>query len=107
MIMRLKGRPPHPDWPVQYPVVCSQGETRCPTRQINDVENYLLKIIYDFPPALLTAGTRMYFDEPFFQRHLKIYEPDSENEEDHTRVYPAVWMPPQVPEISIKCLVYI
>ncbi|XP_068992901.1 uncharacterized protein [Neodiprion pinetum] len=103
MIMRLKGRPPHPDWPVKYPVECPDESTDCPVRVINDVEKYLSKIIYDEPPplihgagALLPPTRTSYEIKDFASRHVHVHEPDPEVEDDVKRTYPAVWVPPQV-----------
>ncbi|XP_046745282.1 uncharacterized protein LOC124410720 [Diprion similis] len=102
MVMRLKGRPPHPDWPVKYPVEYPDKSTDCPVREINDVENYLSKIIYDEPPPLIHgAGTLLpptrtsYEIKEFANRHVYVHEPDPEVEDDVKRTYPAVWVPPQ------------
>ncbi|XP_046622709.1 uncharacterized protein LOC124306261 [Neodiprion virginianus] len=102
MIMRLKGRPPHPDWPVKYPVECPDESTDCPVRVINDVEKYLSKIIYDEPPplihgagALLPPTRTSYEIKDFASRHVHVHEPDPEVEDDVKRTYPAVWVPPQ------------
>ena len=83
LFIRLKARPPGTDWPVPYPNICEMGTERCPPRKINDVENFLLHAINEQPPPLLTA-----------LRQVDMHE--EENEEEHRKVYPAVWVPPQV-----------
>lgn len=100
--MRLKGRPPHPDWPVKYPVECEDKSQDCPTREINDVENYLIKIIFDQPPPLVHGAgstlpaTRTVYETNFASRHVYVHEPNPEVEDDVQRTYPGVWVPPQV-----------
>ncbi|KAL6258706.1 hypothetical protein P5V15_010656 [Pogonomyrmex californicus] len=98
MAMRLKGKPPHPDWPVHYPYECPERNSKCPIRAIDDIENYLISIIAEEPPPLLEAGmpvTRPTYDKPYIQRHVYIYEPDPEIEGDERREHPAAWVPPQ------------
>lgn len=102
MVMRLKGRPPHPDWPVKYPVECpDKSKAELPTREINDVENYLLKIIHDEPPPLVqgTGGIpriRTVYENDFATRYVCVREPNPDVEDDVKRIYPGVWVPPQV-----------
>ena len=96
MAMRLKGKPPHPDWPVQYPYESPERDSY-PVRAINDVENYLISILTQGPPTFSqTEGPeiRPTYDTPYMERHVYEYEP--EIEDDVSRVYPAVWVPPQV-----------
>jgi len=99
MAMRLKGKPPHPDWPVRYPYECLERDSVCPTRAINDVENYLISIITKGPPTFLETEVptiRKTDDIPYVQRHVYVHEPDPEIEGDVHRVHPAAWVPPQV-----------
>lgn len=104
MAMRLRGKPPHPDWPVRYPYEDSVPSVKQPTRAIDDVENYLVSIITTGPPPLLPIATgvpttRPTYDAPYVERHVYVHEPDPEIEEDDVRrVHPAAWAPPQVPE---------
>lgn len=94
--MRLKGKPPHPDWPIHYPHESSDS-MKGPIRAINDVENYLVSIITEEPPPLLeTDMPRPTYDAPYMQRHVHVHEPDPEIEGDVQLVYPAAWVPPQV-----------
>lgn len=103
MAMRLKGKPPHPDWPVRYPHECPERNSmKCPIRAIDDVENYLISIITTRPPPLI--GTEIgaplsrptYDDVPYIDRHVYVHKPDPKIEDDVRRVHPAVWVPPQV-----------
>jgi len=100
MAMRLKGKPPHPDWPVHYPYESPERDSvKCPIRAIDDVENYLISIITKGPPPLLQTDVpaiRPIYDAPYIQRHVYVHEPDPEIEGDVRRVYPAAWVPPQV-----------
>ncbi|RLU17823.1 hypothetical protein DMN91_010061 [Ooceraea biroi] len=100
MAMRLKGKPPHPDWPVRYPHECpKRSEMKCPIRTIDDVENYLISIIMKEPPPLLQTGPvpmiRPTYDAPYMERHVYVYEPDPEVESDVRREHPVAWTPPQ------------
>ncbi|XP_076626727.1 uncharacterized protein LOC143344499 [Colletes latitarsis] len=94
LAMRLKGRRPHPDWPVPYPVECPKG-FKCPTRAINDVENYLIHLITNRNPLLHETPITYGNEESYMERHVRVYEPDPEDEEDFPRVDPAIWVPPQ------------
>lgn len=97
MVMRLRGRPPHPDWPTKYPNECARDVIKCPVRAINDVENYLLGIIEREPPPLMsTTLVRRHFEQSFVERNFCIRRTDSEVEEDVEVTYPAAWVPPQV-----------
>jgi len=100
MAMRLKGKPPHPDWPVRYPHEGPVRNSKCPIRAINDVENYLISIITVGPPPLLVSGigvvSRPTYDAPYVERHVHVHEPNPEIEGDVHRVHPAAWVPPQV-----------
>lgn len=89
--MRIRCKPPPPEWPVPYPNECPKGTPKCPIRAINDVENYLRSILQAPPsdPNSPIIGT-------FLERHTYVHEPDEENEEDYRRIYPAVWFPPHV-----------
>ncbi|KMQ95865.1 thioredoxin domain-containing protein 6 [Lasius niger] len=104
MAMRLKGKPPHPDWPVHYPQSeCPESNSMCPIRMIDDVENYLISIITTQPPPLLQTGIgiggvpliRPTYDAPYIERHVHVHEPDPKIEGDTRRVHPAAWVPPQ------------
>ncbi|XP_012272397.2 uncharacterized protein LOC105695435 [Orussus abietinus] len=102
LIMRLKGKPPHPSWPVPYPNECPEeiGKENCPVRAINDVENYLLEILNNGPqppPSWSEDQTPPPKPEggPYVSRHFYLHEPDPEVEEDVEKIYPAVWAPPQ------------
>lgn len=106
MAMRLRGKPPHPDWPVHYPYEGLDPKIKHPIRAIDDVENYLVNIITKEPPPLLpvTIGVpvaRPIYDKPYIERHVFVHEPDPEVEGDVQRVHPAVWMPPQVLELKV------
>lgn len=102
MAMRLKGKPPHPDWwPVRYPYESLKpDEMKCPIRMIDDVENYLITIITKEPPPLLYTGPvpliRPTYDAPYMERHVYMHKPDPEVEGDVRREYPVAWVPPQV-----------
>jgi hypothetical protein len=101
MAMRLKGKPPHLDWPVRYPHESPERNSmKCPIRAIDDVENYLISIITVEPPPLLISGvdvvSRPTYDAPYIKRHVYVHEPDPEIEGDVRRVHPAAWVPPQV-----------
>lgn len=100
MAMRLKGKPPHPDWPVHYPYECPERNAmKCPIRAIDDVENYLMSIIATQPPPLIQTGvgvSRPTYDVPYIERHVYVHEPDPKIEGDVRRVHPAAWVPPQV-----------
>ncbi|XP_076232878.1 uncharacterized protein LOC143178233 [Calliopsis andreniformis] len=93
--MRLKGRRPHPDWPVPYPHECPKGEKRCPSRAINDVEDYLVHLITSKEPLVHENVVTFSTDQSYMERHVYRHEPDPENEEDFPRVDPAIWVPPQ------------
>ncbi|KAG5346189.1 TXND6 protein, partial [Acromyrmex charruanus] len=97
MAMRLKGKPPHPDWPVQYPYESPERDSvTYPIRAINDVENYLISILTQGPPIFLETEDpeiRPTYDEPYMKRHVYEYKPEIEG--DVPRVYPAAWVPPQ------------
>ncbi|XP_076754872.1 uncharacterized protein LOC143425768 [Xylocopa sonorina] len=93
--LRLKGRRPHPDWPVPYPFECPKGEKRCPSRAIDDVENYLLHLLTSKTPLLHENAAPLSGDESYMERHVHVHEPDPEDEEDFPRTHPAVWVPPQ------------
>ncbi|XP_067213347.1 uncharacterized protein [Linepithema humile] len=99
MAMRLKGKPPHLDWPVHYPHEYPERSSKCPIRAIDDVENYLINIITVGPPPLLLSGvgitSRPTYDAPYIKRHVYVHEPDPEIEGDVRRVHPAAWVPPQ------------
>ncbi|KAL0102224.1 hypothetical protein PUN28_018634 [Cardiocondyla obscurior] len=99
MVMRLKGKPPHPDWPVRYPYEDpNRRPVKSPARAIDDVENYLVSIITKEPPPLLHTDQpiiRPIYDAPYMQRHVFVREPDPEIEGDVRRVHPAAWVPPQ------------
>ncbi|XP_011684355.1 PREDICTED: uncharacterized protein LOC105447830 isoform X2 [Wasmannia auropunctata] len=99
MAMRLKGKPPHSDWPVHYPYENPEcNSVKCPIRAINDVENYLISIITKGPPSLLENDEPMIrptYNAPYIQRHKHVHEPDPKVEGDMRRVHPAVWVPPQ------------
>lgn len=100
MAMRLKGKPPHPDWPVRYPHECPERNSmKCPIRAIDDVENYLINIITVGPPPLLVSGVsavRPIYDAPYIERHVYVHTPDPTIEDDVHREHPAAWVPPQV-----------
>lgn len=100
MAMRLKGKPPHPDWPVRYPYESPDRDSiKCPIRAIDDVENYLISIITNTPSPLLqpdVPAIRPIYDAPYMQRHVHVHEPVPEIEGDVRRVHPAAWVPPQV-----------
>ncbi|XP_012541620.3 uncharacterized protein LOC105839684 [Monomorium pharaonis] len=99
MAMRLKGKPPHPDWPVHYPYGApDRNSAKLPIRAIDDVENYLVSIITKGPPPLLQTDVpaiRPTYDAPYIERHVHVHEPDPEVEGDVRRVHPAAWVPPQ------------
>ncbi|XP_070153057.1 uncharacterized protein [Polyergus mexicanus] len=104
MAIRLKGKPPHPDWPVRYPHECPERDSmKCPIRTIDDIENYLISIIATQPPPLMQTGigggvplSRPTYDNvPYIERHVYVHEPDPEIQGDMRRVHPAVWVPPQ------------
>ncbi|KYQ60210.1 Thioredoxin domain-containing protein 6 [Trachymyrmex zeteki] len=99
MAMRLKGKQPHPDWPVYYPYESPERDSVVyPIRAINDVENYLISIITKGPPTLLQTDVpaiRPTYDTPYMQRHVHVHKPDPEIEGDVHRVHPAAWVPPQ------------
>lgn len=94
--MRLKGRRPHPDWPVSFPFECPKGIKRCPTREINDVENYLIHLLTSKEPLLQGNAVPFNTTDSYMERHVYVHEPDPEDEEDFPRTHPAVWVPPQV-----------
>lgn len=94
--MRLKGRRPHPDWPVSFPFECPKGIKRCPTREINDVENYLIHLLTSKEPLLQGNAVPFNTTDSYMERHVYVHEPDPEDEEDFPRSHPAVWVPPQV-----------
>lgn len=94
--MRLKGRRPHPDWPVPYPFECPKGTKRCPTRAINDVEDYLIHLLTSTTPLIHPNAVPSSLNESYMQRYVYVHEPDPEDEEDFPRTDPAVWVPPQV-----------
>lgn len=99
MALRLKGKPPHPDWPVAYPYENSDPSVKQPIRAIDDVENYLISIITTEPPPLLPIRsgaplTRPTYDAPYMKRHVYVYDPEVEG--DERREHPAAWVPPQV-----------
>ena len=94
--MRLKGRRPHPNWPVPFPFECPKGTKRCPTRAINDVEDYLIHLLTSTTPLLQANAVPFSPNESYMDRHVYVHEPDPEDEEDFPRVHPAVWVPPQV-----------
>ncbi|XP_076299660.1 uncharacterized protein LOC143218377 [Lasioglossum baleicum] len=96
LALRLKGRRPHPDWPVQFPFDCPKGELRCPTREINDVENYLFHLLNSSKPLIHESAANLNVTEPYMKRHFYIHAPDPEDEEDIPRQHPAVWIPRQV-----------
>lgn len=104
MAIRLKGKPPHPDWPVHYPHECPERNSmKSPIRTIDDIENYLISIITTQPPPLIETGiggvplSRPTYDNvPYIERHVYVHEPDPEIEGDMRRVHPAAWVPPQV-----------
>ncbi|CAK9809989.1 Thioredoxin domain-containing protein 6 [Anthophora plagiata] len=93
--MRLKGRRPHADWPVPYPFECPKGTKRCPTRQINDVEEYLVHLITSTNPLIAEDVPPPPSDSTFMERYVYVHEPDDEEEEDFARIHPAIWVPPQ------------
>ncbi|XP_053986999.1 uncharacterized protein LOC128880691 [Hylaeus volcanicus] len=93
--MRLRGRRPHPDWPVPYPFECPKGAKRCPTRAINDVEEYLVHLITSKTPLLHESPIVHGNQASFTEKYVHVHEPDPEDEEDFHRVDPAVWVPPQ------------
>ncbi|XP_028522261.1 uncharacterized protein LOC107997291 [Apis cerana] len=93
--MRLKGRRPHPDWPVSFPFECPKGIKRCPTREINDVENYLIHLLTSKEPLLQGNAVPFNTTDSYMERHVYVHEPDPEDEEDFPRSHPAVWVPPQ------------
>ncbi|XP_072747002.1 uncharacterized protein [Anoplolepis gracilipes] len=101
MAMRLKGKPPHPDWPVHYPHESPERNSmKYPIRAIHDVENYLISIITTQPPPLVQTGVtipvpRPTYDIPYIERHVYVHEPDPAIEGDTRRVHPAAWVPPQ------------
>jgi hypothetical protein len=101
MVMRLRGRPPHEEWPVPYPYECPPEE-KCPSRKIDDIENYLISLITQAePPPLMYTGPvppiRPIYDVPIYMdRHVYVHEPDPDIEDDVRYEYPAVWVPPQV-----------
>lgn len=94
--MRLKGRRPHPDWPVPYPFECPKGTKRCPTRAINDVEDYLIHLLTSTTPLIHPNAAPSSLNESYMERYVYVHEPDPEDEEDFPRTDPAVWVPPQV-----------
>lgn len=94
--MRLKGRQPHEKWPVPYPHQCPKGTQKCPTREINDVENYLLDLITSRNPLLHENNILYGQEKSYTETHVYVHEPDPEDEKDFRRVEPAVWVPPQV-----------
>lgn len=94
--MRLKGRRPHPDWPVSFPFECPKGIKKCPTREINDVENYLIHLLTSKEPLLQGNAVPFNTTDSYMERHVYVHEPDPEDEEDFPRTHPAVWVPPQV-----------
>lgn len=100
MAIRLKGKPPHPDWPVHYPYDSPDRDSKeCPIRAIDDVENYLVSIITKGPPPLIQTDIsiiRPIYDAPYIQRHVHVHERVLEIEGDVHRVHPAAWVPPQV-----------
>lgn len=100
MAMRLKGKPPHPDWPVHYPYESLEHDSmKCPIRAIDDVENYLVSVITIGPPPLVETDVptvRPTYDAPYIQRHVHVHEPDPEIEDDVRHEHPAAWVPPQV-----------
>ena len=91
LAIRLRCKPPPPEWPVTYPYECPEGIKRCPVRAIDDVENYLRSVL-QAPPKT----ERESLNGSYLERHVSVNEPDPENQEDHQRVYPAVWFPPHV-----------
>ncbi|XP_017880586.1 uncharacterized protein LOC108625254 [Ceratina calcarata] len=93
--MRLKGRRPHPDWPVPYPFECPKGTKRCPQRQINDVEDYLVHLLTSKTPLLQGTVVPVPENSSYMERHVYEHVVDPEDEEDFPRTHPAVWVPPQ------------
>jgi len=102
MVMRLRGRPPHLEWPVPYPYECPTKEEECPVRKIDDIENYLINLLTQKePPPLLYTGPvapiRPIYEVPIYmERHVYVHEADPKVEGDVSCKYPAVWVPPQV-----------
>ncbi|XP_033322185.2 uncharacterized protein LOC117218141, partial [Megalopta genalis] len=94
LALRLKGRRPHPDWPVPYPYDCPKGAALCPTREIDDVENYLFHLLNSSKP-LVHESVDLNTTESYMRRHVYVHEPDPEVPEDFPRQHPAVWIPSQ------------
>lgn len=83
-----------------YPHECPKGTKKCPTRTINDVENYLVHLLTSKDPLVHEEVITVNTDGSYVERHNYAHEPDPENEEDFARVDPAVWVPPQVSFVS-------
>ncbi|KAK0080652.1 hypothetical protein PV325_013576 [Microctonus aethiopoides] len=91
MVIRLKGRIPPVSWPVPYPHVCLEENKKCPTRALNDAENFL-KFILDEVPKNLDNKTEP--QQSYSDRHYLIIDGTEEEEEnENIWSYPAVWCP--------------
>ncbi|KAL2718977.1 TXND6 protein [Vespula squamosa] len=100
MAIRLKSRPPPYDWPVPYPFECPDDvpSEKCPTRAINDVENYFHDLIDTQSYRKTIVGDLFKFPREsivgtYMERYVYEYEADSEDEEDTSRVDPVIWAP--------------
>lgn len=98
LALRLKSKPPHPDWPVPYPYMCPEEVLTCPVRKIGDVEDYLAHITKNQPfPLQSPSLVRRNFDEPFWDRHMfPIGFDEEEVIETEEKSLPAVWFPSNV-----------
>ncbi|KAK0174786.1 hypothetical protein PV327_010516 [Microctonus hyperodae] len=93
MVIRLKGRLPPTSWPVPYPHVCLEESKKCPTRAINDVENFLKFILEEVPKSL---DDKIESQQSYSDRHYLIIDGTEEEEEEEGEdvwSYPAVWCP--------------
>lgn len=91
MWIRLRGRMPHESWPVPYPKVCGDEveSYRCPTREIGDIENYLLEFLEGEPSPLPERGPGLsppprptYEAEgTYVQRHIHVHRPQAKQED--------------------------
>lgn len=90
MALRLKGRIPPKDWPVPYPYACIDDPKKCPTREINDVENFL-KFILNTPAKTKDDG----IDNGSYMQRQRLVLGLNEDAEDGEEAmeYPAVWFP--------------
>ncbi|KAK2581223.1 hypothetical protein KPH14_008021 [Odynerus spinipes] len=100
MAIRMKSRPPPPEWPVPYPNTCPDEEAKCPVRAINDVENYFHSLLQTQSHRKTIVGSlletpRQSVTGTYLKRYEYIHEPDPEIEGDIFRIDPPMWAPYQ------------